>query len=88
VDGTGERQRLPNVFVVKFRVFALELSTVWINGQRFKRSAYSKAEVANAWLAIHPSNVHRYSIKFFHPSFSAFRVTEKLPGNYKSGISS
>jgi hypothetical protein len=68
----GEDQRLPNIFVLKFRVLSPEFSTVWIDGQRLKHSADGKTEFADTRPAVHPSYVNRDSVESLHRRFGRF----------------
>jgi len=63
---------LPNIFVLKLWVFALQFGTVRIDGECFKYSADGKTEVPDAGLAVHPSRVSRDSIEFLHLFFRFF----------------
>ena len=49
----GECQHLPNVFVLKLRIFPFEFSTVGVGGERLKHSPYRQAKIPYARLAIH-----------------------------------
>jgi hypothetical protein len=79
-QSSREGQRLPNIFVLKFWVFALQFGTVGIDGECFKYSAHGKTEVPDARLAVHPSRISRDSIEFLHLFFASPR---QVPGVFE-----
>src|ERR1700739_2309383 len=66
----GKRQRLPDVFVFEFRIFAFEFGAVGVGRQCLKNAADGKTEISNARFAVHPRGVDRDSVKFLHAQFS------------------
>ena len=67
---SGERQCLPDVFVLEFRIFAFEFGAVGVSCQCLKNAADGKTEISNARFAIHPRGVDRDSVKFLQAEFS------------------
>jgi len=73
-----ERQGLPDVFVLEFRIFAFEFGAVGIGCQCLKDAADCKTEISNARFAIHPRDVDRDSVKFLHAEFSQSGLEQQI----------
>jgi hypothetical protein len=51
-QSSGKRERLPDIFIVEFRILALPLSAIWIHGENLKDAPNREAQVAYAPFAI------------------------------------